>query len=116
MSAHPDNPAGTHVSSPKQLLMVWGSLMALTALTVYTASIDFAGFDLAVAMVIATVKASLVALFFMHLRYDRPFNGFIFMVALGMLGLMLAFVMVDSYEYQPDIDAANQALRAAMGK
>jgi len=55
-------------------------------------------------MGIATVKASLVLLYFMHLRYDSPFNGFVFVVALAFVWLFLAFVMVDSVQYQPGIN------------
>ena len=54
-------------------------------------------------MAIATVKASLVALYFMHLRYDNPFNGLILIAGLGILALFLGLVLLDTYQYQPDV-------------
>ena len=42
-----------------------------------------------IAMLIASIKASLVALFFMHLRWDKPMTGIIFCSTLFFLGLFL---------------------------
>ncbi|MAU93711.1 MAG: hypothetical protein CMJ93_05835, partial [Planctomycetes bacterium] len=61
------------------------------------------GADLAVAMIIATSKASLVCLFFMHLKYDRPFHGMIFLFSVMCVGLFLAFVALDAESYQEQI-------------
>ena len=44
-----------------------------------------------------------MALFFMHLRWDRPFNGIIFVSAVAFVALFLALTMTDSAEYQEDI-------------
>ena len=52
---------------------------------------------------IATVKASLVALYFMHLRYDHPFNGLVLVAGLGFLALFIGIVLLDSTQYQPTI-------------
>jgi cytochrome c oxidase subunit 4 len=47
---------------------IWITLLAGTALTVFAARIDLGPFNAAVALTIATVKALLVALFFMHIK------------------------------------------------
>ena len=48
--------------------MIWLTLLAGTALTVFAARIDLRPFNAAIALTIATIKALLVALFFMHIR------------------------------------------------
>ncbi len=57
-------------SSPlKSYFAVWGALLFGTFLTYEVAKIDLGVFNSAVALIIATTKALLVALFFMHLRH-----------------------------------------------
>ena len=51
---------------------------------------------------IATVKATLVALYFMHLRWDRPFNAIVLVSAIVAVMLFVAFALLDSYQYLPD--------------
>ena len=56
-------------SSPlKMYFVVWGALLLGTFLTYEAARLDLGRFNAAVALTIATTKALLVALFFMHLR------------------------------------------------
>jgi cytochrome c oxidase subunit IV len=61
-SEHSKSPLGTYFA-------VWGSLLIGTALTYYAAKLDLGRLNAAVALIIATTKALLVALFFMHLRH-----------------------------------------------
>src|SRR5678816_2095725 len=54
-------------------LMVFGTLLVLTLITVGVSYLDLPEFEtVIVALTIATVKASLVAMFFMHLKGERP--------------------------------------------
>jgi cytochrome c oxidase subunit 4 len=46
-------------------------------------------------MLIATFKASLVALIFMHLRHDKALNSIIFVSSLIFLGILLGFCTID---------------------
>ena len=94
----------THVLSWQLLVAVWVVLMGFTALTVWQAQLDLGNIDLAIAMVIATTKALLVALIFMHLKWDRPFNGLIFMASLVFAGLFIAISMLDTGSNQPAIE------------
>ena len=54
-------------------------------------------------MGVATVKGTLVALYFMHLRWDRPFNSIIFVGSLLFLGIFLGFALLDTAEYNPSL-------------
>lgn len=86
---------------PWQLLVgVWLLLMALTALTVWQWSLDLGKIDLVIAMVIATIKATLVALIFMHLAWDRPFNGVVFLSSVIFAGLFVSVSMLDTDQNQ----------------
>jgi len=108
------DPHGSHGSAPhilslRLLVTVLLLLLSLTGLTVYTGSLDLHGFDLGVAMLIATIKASLVCLIFMHLKWDRRFNGMIFLFAVLLVGLFLAFTSLDLGQYQPNVAAYRAA-------
>jgi cytochrome c oxidase subunit 4 len=99
----PDHGALAHVMPVPVLLAVFGLLMVLTAATVSATWISLGDWNLWIAMGIATAKAALVALYFMHLRYDRPFHGLIFVTGLVVLALFLSLTMLDTLEYRPDV-------------
>lgn len=66
MSAHSTT---EHSKSPlTTYFLVWIALLAGTAITYFVAKIDLGVWNSAVALIIATTKALLVALFFMHLK------------------------------------------------
>ena len=100
-----------HVVPVGVLLGVFAALLVLTAVTVAVSYFDFGAFDLVVALGVATVKAVLVALWFMHLRYDGGLHAFLFLTAAAFLGLFLIIAMFDSVEYQPDVQAWQQRAR-----
>jgi len=103
-----------HIMPRRVLLGVWGALMVLTVLTVTAHSVDFGGnMNLVVAMAIATVKATLVLLFFMHLLYDRRFHLLFFVGSLVFVFLFVSFALLDSGQYQPDIAARTSAVDSA---
>jgi cytochrome c oxidase subunit 4 len=92
-----------HVLPLKILFGTWGALMVLTVLTVTVRSIDLgANLNLAIAMLIATVKAVLVCMFFMHLRYDNRFHTVVFLSAIVLALLFVSFALMDSTQYQTD--------------
>lgn len=97
MSDHAHSHPHNHVT-PNDWKMYLGILIALLILTVVTvvvAGFDFGSANVVVAMAIATVKASLVALFFMHLRHDKPVNAIIFLSALLFLSFLLILCLID---------------------
>lgn len=93
-----------HVVPLYILLGVFAVLMVLTYVTVAVTHFDLGPLNLWIAMAIATVKASLVLLYFMHLRYDRPINAIAFICAFLFVLLFVGLALMDTMEYQPDID------------
>lgn len=93
--AHGHHHDGPHVMSPTMLFSVFGALIALTFLTVGAAQVSFGAWEVWVSLGIATLKAVLVALYFMHLRYDKPFNAIVFLSSLIFVGLFLAITLMD---------------------
>jgi cytochrome c oxidase subunit 4 len=94
-----------HVASKKVLFGTWGTLMVLTVVTVLASKVNFgaAELNLLVAMVIAIVKATLVCLFFMHLKYDKLFHSVVFVSAILLATLFVTFALMDSNQYQVDV-------------
>ncbi|MEO8842510.1 MAG: cytochrome C oxidase subunit IV family protein [Kofleriaceae bacterium] len=91
----------SHVASVRVLLTTGSTLLFLTLITVLATRINFgANINLAVAMVIAVTKATLVVLFFMHLRYDRLFHTVVFVAAICAASLFVGFTLMDSSQYQ----------------
>jgi cytochrome c oxidase subunit IV len=93
----------SHVSSTRVLLGVWAALVVLTGITVAATHVDLGSMNLWLALAIATLKASLVALYFMHLRYDRPVNLIIFLSTLLFVCLFVGLALIDTRSYQPDL-------------
>ena len=62
--------AGPHIVSPKVYVTVGLSLLTLTAATCAISYIDLGVFNAVVALAIAVIKAMLVVLFFMHMKYS----------------------------------------------
>lgn len=83
-----------HVTGPKTYGAVLAALLVLTVVTVLASYVDFGAFNTVVALIIASVKGSLVALFFMHLRHDK-FNAVIFVGGLLFLAVFLIWTLFD---------------------
>lgn len=88
---------GHSKSSPlKGYFAVWIALLIGTGLTVYAATLDLAPYNAAVALGIATVKATLVALFFMHVWHaSERLTKLVVFSALFFLILLLGLTMAD---------------------
>lgn len=85
------------------LISVFLTLVLLTVLTVGVTWFDMGDLNIWVALGIAVIKASLVVLYFMHLRWESPFNAIAFITALSFVSIFLAFVMADSSSYQHNL-------------
>ena len=92
-----------HVVPVRTLVGVLLVLLVLTVVTVAVTLVDLGPFNLAVAMVIALIKGTLVLLYFMHLRWDRPFNAVIIISALAFVVIFVGLTLLDSHNYQADI-------------
>ncbi len=96
---HDSHHPGQHLhGGPKVYGTVLAILLALTLITIGASKIDFgsASANVIIALVIATIKATIVALWFMHLKYDKPINGLIFASTLFFLALFFAYPYIDA--------------------
>jgi cytochrome c oxidase subunit IV len=88
-----------HIVSPKIYLAIFFTLMILTGTTVYAATVDLnehlAGLNVIVALVIATCKAILVILFFMHAYYSAKRTKLIIICGFFWLSIMLLMTLGD---------------------
>jgi cytochrome c oxidase subunit 4 len=75
--------------------IVFGALLALTALTAAVAFVNLGPFNVAVAMSIAVTKALLVALYFMHLRHTNRLTIIFASASLLWLGHMIISSLSD---------------------
>ncbi len=104
--AHKDDGAvHTHIASAPFYMAVFGALIVLTCLTVGQSYVDLGKANLIVVILIATMKASLVVTFFMHLKYDNKFNALIFVSCIFFIGVFFAYTMNDTNhrgELDPD--------------
>lgn len=95
---------GHHITSVKTLLTVATCLVILTILTVIFGYMHFpAPFNVIVAIGIAVVKASLVAMFFMNLYWDKKFNALVLIVSLLFFFALVGITMLDTMFRHPII-------------
>lgn len=90
------------------LLAVFFALIFLTILTVLQSMLPLGNFEIWASLIIASVKASLVIFFFMHLGWDKPFNAIVFLSSVLFLALFLGFTLMDReayrYRLEPIVD------------
>lgn len=87
---HGNSENKTHSHGYGIYVLVWLGLIALTSITVTVAGIDFGSIALAIALLIAAIKSSLVINFFMHIKYEEP----IFKVFILLSGMTLLVIFV----------------------
>ncbi len=85
------------VKSYRNYIIVWVALLILTFVTWRVSFIPLGLMNVTVAMIIASVKASLVALFFMHLRYENKLVWAFALFPLGFLSLIIFGTLVDVF-------------------
>jgi len=83
------------ITAPKTYVTVWGALMVATAVTVGAAFIDLRGFNPLVALAIATFKAIVVVLFFMHVRHSSRLTRLTLAAGLFWLAILMSLTMSD---------------------
>jgi cytochrome c oxidase subunit 4 len=84
-----------HVSSPKLYFLIFALLMVLTVLTVVVAYFDFGVLNDVVALTIATSKALLVVLFFMHVKYSSRLTALTALSGVVFLVILIGFTLND---------------------
>lgn len=84
-----------HVLPISVYLAVWAALVILTAVTVIVSRFDFGSANTLIALLVATIKGSLVALFFMHLYYDNKLNLIILVSSLLFVSIFFTPTLID---------------------
>lgn len=105
---HADDHGHGHITSWQKLLFILFVLLFLTALTVAAATaeawavgmgVNITHFwNVVIALTIALVKATLVCMYFMHLKHDNPLNTMILLTTLFVFGLFLVLTGIDVHE------------------
>jgi cytochrome c oxidase subunit 4 len=99
----PHAPEGAHAVPRRILLTVYFTLVVLTAITWAVSRVDLGQANIWIALGVAFIKASIVALYFMHLRWDSPFNGIVLIAAFFFVALFIGISMLDSHTYRPSL-------------
>ncbi|MDP6418341.1 MAG: cytochrome C oxidase subunit IV family protein [Candidatus Krumholzibacteria bacterium] len=100
------NHASGHIVDARVLVGVFLALAFLTFVTVAVTWVDLGSFNIVLALLIAAFKASLVLLYFMHLRYDRPINAIVFLTSVVFLVVFVGLALLDTMQYAGDIISA----------
>ena len=95
-----------HIASPKLYVSIFLALMVCTAATVFAAYQDLGQWNIVVALAIATFKACLVVLFFMHAKYSPKRTQLVIVCAVFWLAIMLALTLSD-YQTRHDVGRLN---------
>jgi cytochrome c oxidase subunit IV len=85
----------SHLAPISMYVGIWAALMVFTGLTVFAASVELGIFNIVVALLIATIKGTLVVLFFMHLRYSTKLTMVTVVAAIFFLLIMFSLSMTD---------------------
>ena len=86
-----------HIAPSSMYYKVFGALVVGTILTVLAAKVDMGALNNVVMLLIACTKATLVILFFMHVRYSKPLVWVAAASGLLWLAIMLALTLTDYY-------------------
>lgn len=84
-----------HIIPFKTYATILGILLLMTVITLITARMDFGALNAYIAMGIATFKATLVLLYFMHLKYDDKLYPTLFLTSIFFLLVMYSFSELD---------------------
>ena len=93
----PGDPEEHHIVSYKFLIGIWAGLILLTILTVLVSimGISLIAFSVTTAMIIAATKATVVANYFMHLKYDNKLLKILLGVTLFLFLTFMGFTAID---------------------
>lgn len=84
-----------HIAPRGLYISIFGALMVLTGVTVVAAFVNLGNLNAPVALAIATLKATLVVLFFMHVKYSSRMTKLIVATSLFFLFILLSETLMD---------------------
>lgn len=85
-----------HIIPKRIYTMVLSALLLLTIITVWVAQFNFGTWNIVVAMVVASIKAGLVTLFFMHLKYENKVTWLYVLFPIVLLFIMIGGIFSDN--------------------
>ena len=86
-----------HIVTKKQYALIFAILMLLTLATTAIGMIDLGRLNVVVALVIATIKALLVVLFFMHIYWSSKLNKLVVVSGVVWLALLFWLMLTDVF-------------------
>ena len=86
-----------HIVTKKQYALIFAILMLLTLATTAVGMINLGRLNVVVALVIATIKALLVVLFFMHIYWSSKLNKLVVVSGFAWLALLLWLTLTDVF-------------------
>jgi cytochrome c oxidase subunit 4 len=84
-----------HIAAKSTYYAIFGTLLLLTGATIAVAFVNLGPLNFPVALGIAVLKATLVVLFFMHLKYSSKLTKMVVGLALFFLGIMFTLTLTD---------------------
>jgi cytochrome c oxidase subunit 4 len=96
-----ETPRGTmeeqhgHIGKLRTYVIIWILLLALTATTITVAGMHLGSFSTLAALAIASIKASLVLWFFMHLKYEKRFFKYLLLIPIATLTVIIGLTFLD---------------------
>jgi cytochrome c oxidase subunit IV len=84
-----------HIVPVKTYLAIFGALMVGTALTVIVAKFNFGPLNTVIAMTVASIKATLVILFFMHVYYSSKLTKVVIGAGLFWFAILMVLTLTD---------------------
>jgi cytochrome c oxidase subunit 4 len=76
----------------------------LTWVTVLQSTFETGSAEIWLSLFIATIKAALVILFFMHMIHEKAFNAIIFISSFIFVALFLGFTLMDAHNYKDQVE------------
>jgi cytochrome c oxidase subunit IV len=91
-----DGEVHAHISPVGVYIGIFAVLIVFTLLTYAVSWVHLGAMNLLVAVIIATIKATLVVMYFMHLKYDARFHTLLLVAALFFGGVFMAYTLNDT--------------------
>ncbi len=95
MSAHGNETH--HIVPYKVYVYIWAALVILTGITVGASYANLSHVAILTAILIATVKGSLVLMYFMHIRFERPIFTVMILATLITYGIFVGLTFTDYF-------------------
>lgn len=85
-----------HIVSYASNIKVWIVLLILTWVTITAAYLNFGNLAVAVALIIATIKAGVVLAYYMHLKFDSKILTLFFIITMA---VFTSFIVLTFFDY-----------------